>query len=239
MRLARGMAWSTVGAVSSRALALLASIIAARILGKSVFGELGIIQSTTNMYRTFGQLGGLTATKHVAEFRKKDPERAGRMIALSIIVAVTSGSVVGMLMVATAPWAARLLAAPDLQGAIALSALALLLIVINETLDGILSGFEAFKRRSIRPIHRRHRQLSDRGTRRLLLWTDRRRLGVDRFAGFTGFDELPGDQTRGFSSRRPHSVARSRERNRDSSDLQPADALFRSSVMFQRCGLPT
>ena len=51
MRLARGIAWSALGAVSSRALALLASIIAARILGKSVFGELGILQSTTNMLR--------------------------------------------------------------------------------------------------------------------------------------------------------------------------------------------
>ena len=74
LRLARGMFWSTAGAVSSRSLSLLASIIVARVLGKSVFGELGIIQSTTNMFMTFAELGvGLTATKYVAEFRKKGP----------------------------------------------------------------------------------------------------------------------------------------------------------------------
>jgi O-antigen/teichoic acid export membrane protein len=142
------MAWSTVGAMSSRALALLASVIIARILGKSVFGELGVLQSTTNMYTTFALFGGLTATKYVAEFRKTEPERAGRIIAMSIVVPIASGSVMAMLMVATSPWAARLLAAPHLQNAIAISALALLLIVINEALDGVLSGLEAFKRRS-------------------------------------------------------------------------------------------
>jgi O-antigen/teichoic acid export membrane protein len=148
MRLARGMAWSTVGAVSSRALALVASIIAARVLGKNVFGELGILQSTTNMYMTFALFGGLTATKYVAEFRTTERERAGRIIAMSTVVALATGSIVAILMAATSPWAAGLLAAPHLQGAIAISALALVLIVINETLDGVLSGFEAFKRRS-------------------------------------------------------------------------------------------
>ena len=149
LRLARGMFWSVAGAVSSGAVGLLASVIVARILGKSVFGELGIIQSTTNMFATFAQFGiGLTATKHVAEFRRREPERAGRIIAMSTVVAVVSGSVAGMVMVATSPWAARLLAAPHLQIAIAISALALLFIVINEAQNGILSGLEAFKRRS-------------------------------------------------------------------------------------------
>jgi O-antigen/teichoic acid export membrane protein len=145
---ARGMAWSLVGAVSSRGLALLTSVIAARFLGRTVFGELGIVQSTTNMFGTFGQLGGLTAVKHVAEFRKSDPERAGRVIAMSIVAATVSGSAIGLLMIAASPWVARSLAAPQLQVAIATSALALLLILVNEAQDGVLSGFEAFKRRS-------------------------------------------------------------------------------------------
>lgn len=148
-RLARGMFWSLTGAVSSRAIALLASIIVARILGRSGFGELGIVQSTTNMYMTFAQFGlGMTVTKHVAEFRKTDPERAGRTIAMSVILAVVSGCLVGMVMVATSAWAARLLAAPHLQLAIAISAAALFLITTNEAQNGVLSGLEAFRTRS-------------------------------------------------------------------------------------------
>src|SRR5437899_4196306 len=119
-RLARGMFWSVAGAVSSRCIGLLASIIVARILGKSVFGELGVVQSTTNMYMTFAQFGlGMTATKYVAELRKRDPERAGRIIAMSFVLAVVSGCVVGLVMVATSAWAARLLAAPHLQPVLA------------------------------------------------------------------------------------------------------------------------
>ena len=91
---------------------------------------------------------GLTATKHVAEFRRRQPERAGSIIALCTVVAVVSGSVAGMVMVATSPSAARLLAAPHLRVAIAISALALLFLVINEAQNGILSGLEAFRRRS-------------------------------------------------------------------------------------------
>ena len=148
-RLARGMFWSVAGAVSSRAVGLLASIIVARILGKSGFGELGVVQSTTNMYMTFAQFGlVMTVTKYVAEFRKTDPERAGRTIAMSFILAVVSGCVVGVVMVATSAWAARLLAAPHLQHAIAVSAAALVLITTNEAQNGVLNGLEAFKRRS-------------------------------------------------------------------------------------------
>lgn len=150
LRLARGMFWSVAGAVSSSALALLASVIVARVLGKTGFGELGIIQSTTNMFTTFATVGvGLTATKYVAELRGKDPERAGRVIAMSTAVAVVSGSVVGIVMVAASPRAAGLLAAPQLQMAIAVSALSLILIVINEAQNGILSGLEAFRSRSV------------------------------------------------------------------------------------------
>jgi len=148
-RLARGMFWSTAGAVGWRSLSLLASIIMARVLGRSVFGELGIVQSTTNLFMTFAELGiGLTATKYVAEFRKKDPARTGRIIAMTTVVAVVSGTVVGSIMVATSAWSARLLGAPHLQSIIAISALVLFLIVVNESQNGILSGFEAFKRRS-------------------------------------------------------------------------------------------
>jgi O-antigen/teichoic acid export membrane protein len=148
-RLARGMFWSTAGAVSSRSLNLVASIVMARVLGVSAFGELGIVQSTTNMFMTFAELGiGLTATKHVAEFRKSDPARAGRIVAMTTVVAAVSGTGVGLIMIATSAWSARLLAAPHLQFLFALSSIALVLIVVREAQHGVLSGLEAFKTRS-------------------------------------------------------------------------------------------
>ena len=54
----------------SRALSLAAAILVARTLGKVVYGELGIIQSTVGMFGTLAGFGmGTTSSKFVAEFR--------------------------------------------------------------------------------------------------------------------------------------------------------------------------
>jgi O-antigen/teichoic acid export membrane protein len=149
-RLARGMFWSFSGAVLSRGLALIAGIVIARLLGKEIFGEFGIIQSTIMMFATYATVGvGITATKHIAELKVSDPARAGRIVVLSSLVASLSGTAVGLAMVVAAPLiATRLLAAPHLSSMVALSGLALVFTVVNEAQIGTMSGFEAFKRRS-------------------------------------------------------------------------------------------
>ena len=77
-RLLRGTIWTLLGTVVSRALGLGAAIFAARILGKAVYGELGILQSTVGMLGTFAGFGmGTTATKYVAELRSRNPAKAG------------------------------------------------------------------------------------------------------------------------------------------------------------------
>ena len=83
-RFANGAFWSVAAAVVSQGMRFLAFVIIARILGKTGFGELGMIQHTVSMFGIFTGLGlGLTATKHVAEFRSTDPSRAGRIMTLS------------------------------------------------------------------------------------------------------------------------------------------------------------
>jgi O-antigen/teichoic acid export membrane protein len=81
IRLARGVFWSMAGAMISRGLMLVATVAVARLLGKTGYGELGMIQSTVGMFGVFAGFGlGLTATKHVAELRQSDPIRAGRIL---------------------------------------------------------------------------------------------------------------------------------------------------------------
>lgn len=66
-RLVHGAFWSLLVTVAARLLALTASILAVRLLGKGGFGELGIIQTTIGMFGTLAGFGlGLTATKHIA-----------------------------------------------------------------------------------------------------------------------------------------------------------------------------
>jgi O-antigen/teichoic acid export membrane protein len=146
-RLATGVFWSMAGSVISRGLMLCATVLVARMLGKTVYGELGMIQSTVGMFAVFAGFGlGLTATKHVAEFRKNDPERAGRIIGLSGLFAIGTGSVMSLGLLIFAPWLAeQTINAPHLTGVLRIGALILFINALNGAQTGALAGFEAFK----------------------------------------------------------------------------------------------
>ncbi len=146
-RLAKGTFWSLSGAVISRGLAIVASIVVARTLGKVGFGELGIIHSTVALFQLFAGFGlGLTATKHVAEHRSTDPQRAGRIIGMAWMVTAVTGGICAILLAALAPWlAAHTLAAPHLSRLLQVTAIALFITALNAAQNGALSGFEAFK----------------------------------------------------------------------------------------------
>lgn len=145
-RLVRGAFWSVAGGVISRGLSLLASIFVARLLCKDVYGELGTVQSTVGMFSVFAGLGmGLTATKHVAEFRLKDPARAGRIISLSNRIALWASILVGLGMFVSADWLAVVVAAPHLSHVLRVASLVLFLSGINGAQTGALAGLEAFR----------------------------------------------------------------------------------------------
>jgi O-antigen/teichoic acid export membrane protein len=146
-RFARGAVWSLIGAVLAQGANLAASVITARLLGREQFGEYGIVQSTVGMLGVFAGLGlGVTATKYVAEFRTRDPERAGRIIALGCAVAIISGGLLALCLLFFAPLlAATTLHAPTLAGELRIVSVALFFNAINGAQTGALSGFEAFR----------------------------------------------------------------------------------------------
>jgi len=145
-RLAKGVFWSMAGAVISRGLMLCATVLVARMLGKAGYGELGMIQSTVGMLGVFAGFGlGLTATKYVAEFRKNDPERVGRIIGISGLFATGTGGFMALGLLVFAPWLAESINAPHLDGVLRIGALILFINALNGAQTGALSGFEAFK----------------------------------------------------------------------------------------------
>jgi O-antigen/teichoic acid export membrane protein len=146
-RFALGAFWSVAGALASRGFLLAASVVCARLLGKEGFGALGMIQSTAGMFGVFAGLGlGLTATKYVSEFRRQDPIRAGRILALSASAAFLSGSLITAAMIWLAPYLAQhVLAAPQLAGPLAIGSWLVFFGAINGAQTGALAGFEAFQ----------------------------------------------------------------------------------------------
>jgi O-antigen/teichoic acid export membrane protein len=147
-RLIHGTFWSLIGTVLSRSLGLASSIFVARMIGKVGMGELGIIQSTVGMFSSLAGLGlGLAATKHIAEYRVRDPSLAGETIGLLSLISWISGAAMTVMVIALAPWLARhSLAAPQLAPELQLGSLLLFFGVVNGVQTGVLSGFEAFKR---------------------------------------------------------------------------------------------
>ncbi len=146
-RLARGAFWSLTGSLIARGLGMIAGILVARLLGKHDYGQLGMVQSTTGMFGVYAGFGmGVTANKHVAEFKRQDPARAGRIIGLSSIVSWVTGGLMTVAVVLAAPWLARTtLAAPEMSGLLQAGSLLLLLGGVNGAQTGALAGFEAFK----------------------------------------------------------------------------------------------
>lgn len=146
-RIAVASFWSLGGAVISRGLMLLASVIIARILTQTEYGELGIIRSTINMFTVFAGFGlGLTATKYVAQFRDTNKLKAGKIIALSSIFAFIIGLIIALIIVFNAEFIALYsLNASHLQWELKIGAVILFFSSLNGVQTGILAGFEAFK----------------------------------------------------------------------------------------------
>jgi O-antigen/teichoic acid export membrane protein len=106
-----------------------------------------MIQSTAGMFGVFAGLGlGLTATKYVSEFRRQDPTRTGRILALSASAAFLSGSIITLLVICLAPYLAQhVLAAPKLAAPLAIGSGLVFFGAINGAQTGALAGFEAFQ----------------------------------------------------------------------------------------------
>lgn len=146
-RLAKGAFWVLSGTVISRLCTFIASIFVARLLGKTGFGEFGIIQSTIGMFGVFAGFGlGLTSTKYIAEFRETDPARAGRILSLSWLVALVTGGLMSIGLFLFSPWlATHTLNASHLESLIRIGAIVLFVSALNGAQTGALSGFEAFR----------------------------------------------------------------------------------------------
>jgi O-antigen/teichoic acid export membrane protein len=145
-RLAKSSFWNLAGSVAGRVVSLPSGVLLARLLGRHDYGELGMIYSSIELFGIFGGFGlGLTATKYIGEFKRRDPQRAGRILAMSNLTAYFTGGIFSIvLFLFSAQIAAGPLAAPHLVVPLRISALVLFLNCVDGAQIGGLAGFEAF-----------------------------------------------------------------------------------------------
>jgi O-antigen/teichoic acid export membrane protein len=146
-RFIKGAFWSAIGTFATMTLNFAASLITARILGKVGLGEFMMITNTVWTIGIFAGLGlGMSATKYVAEYKDKQPEKSGRILGLLNTVVIVSSGLLTLFVFIFSPYlAGKTLNAPHLTYALRISSVLLLLNALTGLQTGILSGFEAFK----------------------------------------------------------------------------------------------
>jgi O-antigen/teichoic acid export membrane protein len=121
--------------------------VVARILGAAAFGELGMVQSTVNVFLAYAGLRlGTTATRYVAKSKVADPDRAARVLRLSLFASGALTAAVATAFFVAAPYLANtVLQRPGLVWALRLGSVLLFLYVLAEIRAHALAGFESFR----------------------------------------------------------------------------------------------
>jgi O-antigen/teichoic acid export membrane protein len=145
-RLSGGIARNFVSAVFNQGSTFALNIVAAHALGRLLFGEFMIVQTTLTTVSNLGQFAtGYTATKYVAEFRVQQPARASSILALCAAVSSVTGWVVMLGLLVGAPYlAGHAFGAPALAPSLMIAAPAALFIVMSGFRTGALGGLEGY-----------------------------------------------------------------------------------------------
>lgn len=145
-RLIKGSSWMLFGSVLSKVLVFFATILVARILTKEVYGELGIIRSTIQMFVAVSAFGiGSTATKHIAEYRQSNPAQAVKIYCIAnIFVFCIALLAMCVLMFTSEGIAKDLLNEPSLTSELRIASAILFFSLLNGAQSGALAGFEDF-----------------------------------------------------------------------------------------------
>lgn len=144
----QGTFWSLVGILISRGMMFLASVSVARMLGVEVFGQWGVLRSTIDMFSILLGMGaGVTANRFIAEHKDKYPQKAERVLSMTIVFGVVMG--MGMTLIlfgASSYLAENILKKTALSMPLRVASLYLLVNAMGGVFTGVLAGCEAFRR---------------------------------------------------------------------------------------------
>lgn len=146
-RMFHGAFWSFSGTAMGKLCLLVAGILCAHLLKQEVFGQLGMIRSTLNIFIVFGASGiGVTATKLISTYRTNDIPRLLRMTRLTFRLAWVMALVLMVFcFVLARPIARHVLHAEHLTFELQIASLLLLFSILYGVQNGVLTGLEQFK----------------------------------------------------------------------------------------------
>ncbi|GIX05140.1 MAG: hypothetical protein KatS3mg114_1009 [Planctomycetaceae bacterium] len=146
-RFIRGVTWHTLAVIGSRGMVLLAMFAAARLLGRERTGQLGMLQSTLNLFGVLAMAGlGVVTTRVVGAWRTKDPLYAARMIRSARWLSLWTASSLSLLCFISSPWlASSWLGTPELLGPLIVTSAMVFCTTQQGVFQAVLNGCEAFR----------------------------------------------------------------------------------------------
>lgn len=145
-RLAKDSFWAVFGNGFGNALFLLVGIIIARLLGKDLYGEYGVVKSTMFYIAMFASFGlGTTATKFIASKIQEQQNGLRQLINDIIYIAFIFSVVLAVILLFFSQWLADFVSAPQLGTPFKFLAIIIVFRALSTAQTGILSGFKSFK----------------------------------------------------------------------------------------------
>lgn len=145
--------WAVLGNGVGHFLLLLAGIIIARLLGKDLYGEYGMVKTTMFHIASFSTLGlGFTSTKYVADAVCNYPYRLKNIIRTSLGTTFGFSLFLCVLLFLFANELALFIEEPDT--ALAFKALGIIVVLraVNTVSAGVLGGYKAYRAVGINSI---------------------------------------------------------------------------------------
>ena len=138
--------WAVFGNGLGNFLLLMAGILIARLLGKDIYGEYGMVKTTMFHIAAFSTFGlSYTTTKFIAEFKSKDPSCLRSITEASLSLSVVCSFVLSVLIFCFAEDLAQFINAPQLKPAFRFLSVITILRAISMTGAGLLAGYKSFK----------------------------------------------------------------------------------------------
>lgn len=151
--LARDSFWAVVGNGLGNAFLLLAGIFIARLLGKDLYGEYGVVKTTMMYSATFATFGlGITSTKFLSEYLQQRRQYALAIMRDSLRVTFVFSLLIAILIFLSAPYLSAYLHHPSLSLAFRMLSGIIVFKALVTTQQGILAGLHAFRAAGINNI---------------------------------------------------------------------------------------
>jgi O-antigen/teichoic acid export membrane protein len=152
-RLFKDSFWAVFGNGTGNFLLLLAGIIIARLLGKDLYGEYGLVKTTMFHIAAFSTFGlGYTSTKFVAQYMSEDVCKVYSYIKSAFKITLVSSITLCILLFLFSEALAQFVNEPRLSTAFRLLGLIMIFRALSTTGSGILAGLKRFKSLGINNI---------------------------------------------------------------------------------------